>query len=427
VRRAVTPPASVTALVSVAALASGGVLAGCGSGTRPQTRALTSSAPAATPTTTSTTTTAATSTTTTATTSTTTTAAASTTAAPTGAEPTPSTELLGINVNRLFNDGTYTAAQIDAQLTALHATSAMVARSDAFWEFSEPAPPVDGVHHYDWSFDDEIAGDLAEHGLEWLPIIDYSALWNESVPDQDHSPPASDADYAAYAQAFAARFGAGGAFWREHPALSANPVTTFEIWNEPDNGEFWDPSPDAAAYADLYLAARAAIDAVDPSARVIIGGLVSPTAFLPAMLAASAELAGHVDGVAIHPYGQPDVVLAKIRDARAALVSLGMAAVPLYVTEFGWTTDPPGALDYVPASSRTADILTTLSALGHLNCDVAAAILYTWVTPQRDPDDSGDWFGVHSPDGGSTADTAAFAAGVRQAAAPGPTEPLCPG
>ena len=131
--------------------------------------------------------------------------------------PAPPSQVFGINVNRLFNDLTYTQAHIDAQLAAVRATGATVARSDALWEAAEPHAPAGGRHRYDWSFDDQIAGSLAAHGLTWLPIIDYTAPWAQSVSGQDHSPPRSDADYAAYAGAFAARYGSGGTFWRAHP------------------------------------------------------------------------------------------------------------------------------------------------------------------------------------------------------------------
>ncbi len=223
------------------------------------------------------------------------------------------------------------------------ATGATVARSDAFWEATEPHAPVGGHHHYDWSFDDRIAGSLAAHGLTWLPIIDYAAPWAESVAGQDHSPPRSSADYAAYAGAFAARYGSGGTFWRAHPALTPAPVTAIEIWNEPDNPEFWVPEPDAAGYARLYLDGAGGDrrrQPGDPGAR----GRPDQRAGLPAGdgAAPSRSCAGHVDGVALHPYGSPAVVLARVRGARAALVSAGMSAVPLYVTEFGWTTRPPG-------------------------------------------------------------------------------------
>jgi hypothetical protein len=331
----------------------------------------------------------------------------------------PAGQSFGINVNRLFNDRTDTPEQIDAQLAALAATGATVARSDALWEATEPTAPSAGIHHWVWQFDDSIAAALAAHSLTWLPILDYSAPWAQSVPGEDHSPPRSATDYAAYAAAFTARYGTGGTFWRAHPQLSPRPVTTIEVWNEPDNAEFWVPAPDSASYAHLYLSTRSAIDAVDPAARVIVGGLTDATAFLPAMVNAAPDLVGHVDGVAIHPYGTPSVVIAKLRGARDTLAALGMGSVPLYVTEFGWTTSPPGSLGYVPADRRPTWIERTLQALGHLNCGLAASVMYTWVTPQSNAADSQDWFGIENPDATGTPSSAAFVSGLRAAAAPG--------
>jgi hypothetical protein len=337
----------------------------------------------------------------------------------------------GASVNLLFNNGTFTPAPITAQLAARRATGATFARSDALWEASEPRPPQDGVHHYDWFFDDTIAADLAQAHLQWLPIIDYSAPWAQSVSGQDHSPPSSDADYAAYAQAFAARYGAGGTFWTANPALPAEPVSTIEVWNEPDNGAAWYPAPNAVDYGALYELTREAIDAIDPSARVIVGGLVDPSTFLPALIRTRPALVGHLDGVAIHPYGTPAMVLTRITNARQTMRALGLGAVPLYVTEFGWTTSPPGAGDYVPAAERPAYLRATLDELGHTDCGVAAASLYTWVSPERDPANSGDWFGI-SPIGvaGDVVSedaqaVAAFRAGLQAAAAGGPAVDAC--
>jgi hypothetical protein len=347
---------------------------------------------------------------------------------PAPARPAPAGQAFGVNVNLLFNDFSYTPSQIAAQLRAVRATGATLARSDALWEATEPRAPVNGGHRYDWSFDDLIAGSLASAGLTWLPIIDYTAPWAQSIPGHDHSPPRSDADYAAYAAAFTARYGSGGSFWRSHPALTAQPVTAVEIWNEPDNGQFWTPAPDARSYATLYLAARGAIDGVDPSMRVIVGGLTAPSSFLPAMVQAEPALRGHIDGVAIHPYGPPAVVASKVRAARATLGSLVMGSVPLYVTEFGWTTEPRGAVDYAPAPRRPAYIVNTLTELAHLGCGMADAVLYTWLSPQRNPRDGQDWYGIANPADptAATADTAAFAAGVHAAPQASPSPPATP-
>jgi len=342
------------------------------------------------------------------------------------AKAAPSTEEFGVSVNRLFNDGTYSPEQIDAQLAALQATGATVARSDALWEATEPAAPVNGVHRYDWAFDDTIAAALTRHGLRWLPIIDYSAPWAQSIAGSDHSPPTSAADFAAYAGAFAARYGAGGSFWSARPELTGDPVDTFEIWNEPDSPNFWAPTPDPARYADLYRAARDAILTADPSGRVIVGGLSNPGAFLPALLAAAPDLRGLIDGVGIHPYAPTSGgVLSTVGRARATLVALGLASVPLYVTEFGWPTLPAHSQDWAPARLRPRYIRRTISALGHTNCGVAMTVLYTWVTPEHDPADREDWFGIHSPAGTDTADTRALTTGLRAAAASGPAVDAC--
>jgi len=331
--------------------------------------------------------------------------------------PVPSATVYGANVNWLFDDESYTSAEIDSQLAGLQATGATTARTDALWERSEPAPPSDGVHHYDWAFDDGIVTALAEHDLRWLPIVDYAPAWATVDPSLLHSPPASPADYAAYAGALAARYGPGGIFWREHAALPQLPAQEFEIWNEPDNPEFWAPAPNPAVYARLYLDARAAIDASDPSAIVLVGGLTNPPEFLPAMLAADPSLRLEIDGIAIHPYSpSPAGVLGRVARARAVLDQLGLVRVPLYVTEFGWTTSPPGALDYAPAAERPAYIQTAISQLALSGCDLGSIILYTWATPDVDHSNSQNWYGIDPSGGGGSADVTAFTNALHAAA-----------
>jgi hypothetical protein len=337
--------------------------------------------------------------------------------------PVPTAIAYGANVNRLFDDaGTFTPAQLGAQLAALRATGATLARGDALWERSEPAPG-----HFDWSFDDRQVAALARYRLTWLPILDYSANWAQSIPGSLHSPPSSLSAYAAYAGALAARYRPGGTFWREHPRLPSLPVTTYEIWNEPDNPAFWYPAPNARRYGQLYLAARAAIKTADPSAQVLVGGLTKPTSFLPALLDAEPALASSLDGVAIHPYGLgPQAVVSAVAGARRTLDLLALQNVPLYITEFGWTTSPPGAVDGAPESLRPGFIGKTITALARTGCGLAAVLLYTWVTPERDPANAQDWFGISPPAGGTSRDVQSFTRAVRDAGAvAAPTAP-CP-
>jgi len=98
-------------------------------------------------------------------------------------KPAPAGVQFGANTGLLFNGSTYSPATINAQLKALAATGATVARSDAPWEATEPTAPSGNLHAYSWAFDDTIAGELAANGLTWLPIIDYSAPWARAIRD----------------------------------------------------------------------------------------------------------------------------------------------------------------------------------------------------------------------------------------------------
>jgi hypothetical protein len=155
---------------------------------------------------------------------------------------------------------------------------------------------------------------------------------------------------------------------------------------------------------------------------VVVGGLSDAATFVRQLVATAPDL--KLEGVGIHPYGpNPLSVLGSVRSARAALSAAGLGSVPLYITEFGWATRPPGGPHYLPETLRPTYIEQTLTALGHLDCGVAAVLLYAWMTPESNPSDSNDWFGINPPGGGNTADVSAFAAGLRAAAAPAPRIP----
>jgi hypothetical protein len=189
---------------------------------------------------------------------------------------------------------------------------------------------------------------------------------------------------------------------------------------------FWYPSPNPAAYANFYGAARGAILSKQAGAHVIIGGLIRPAWFLANMLAADPGLRGQIDGVAIHPYAAtPNRVFAGVRNARLAMNSDGLGAVPLYVTEVGWTTHGTGVRDSTTAAKRPGYISETVSTLAHSDCGIAGVMLYTWTTPDRNPANPQDWFGISPPGAGPSPDTAAFTAALQAAEVPAPPALLC--
>jgi len=305
-------------------------------------------------------------------------------------------DFFGVNGQRVFN---LPSSTWDAHLATMSSRGLQVVRRDASWEIAEPNPPdpSTGAHRYVWTgFDQQVAA-YARHGLRWLPIVDYSAPWAASIRGDVKSPPARDADYAAYAVALARRYGRGGSFWREHPDLPQLPVRRYEIWNEQNAEYFWRSQSTAPErYAELYAAARSALKAVDPSARVIVGGLAlenagvtDENAFVKRMYAHRPNLRGSVDAIGFHPYAPTvESVYAKIREFRNTLRGLGAGNVPLELTEVGWTT-------LTTTDARRGEMLAQLAQdLPRSDCRIASLIPHTWVTKERDPANGEDWFGI---------------------------------
>ncbi len=243
--------------------------------------------------------------------------------------------------------GIWTAEEAQSSLTRLYAAGGRVGRADSDWARTEPKPPVRGVHTYDWGWDDMIVSELAQAHLRWQPDLQYAPRWAEQhasnvirlatgrwvVP----LPPASNATFAAYATVFERRYGPGGIFWRANAQLPYLPVTTLEVWNEPDNKHNWGSDINLQDYARMYEAVRTAIHRVDRHAQVVTGGLAWTMSSLPRLLKAFKDKP--MDALAFHPYGAtPAASLSVARYAIAQMRTYGRVRTPLLANEYGWTS-----------------------------------------------------------------------------------------
>jgi hypothetical protein len=290
-----------------------------------------------------------------------------------------------------------------AQLSAIAGNGIQLVRSDARWWDVEPSAPRASAHSYNWSKYDAMVQALASHGLRWYPILSSAPGW-AAPRSGDYTPVASHiGDFAAYANAFARRYGRGGSFWPAHRSLSPQPVTDYEIWNEQNSTKFWASQADAPErYADVYAAARQAIKAADAQARVVIGGLAlsNPPSvtdeiqFLSRMLAHRPDLRGAVDGVGLHPY-QPTVgdTFVRLSSVRQTVDQLLGRAVPIDITEVGWSTT------MVSDSERASDLATLAVQLPQSNCNVDRLLPYSWLSNESDGSNAEDWFGIWNHNG----------------------------
>jgi hypothetical protein len=314
-----------------------------------------------------------------------------------------------------------------SQLDQLHSAGMSLYRTDASWGTAEPQAPVGGVHSYQWDAFDSTATTLARHNLRWYPILDYSAPWASAGPSPFYAP-SDPAQFSAYAAAFAARYGPGGSFWAAHPELPYLPAQQYEIWNEANNPTFWADQTDAPAqFADLVLSAHAAIHAVQPSATVVLGGLLDAgtdaLSFLSRMQAARPGVLAQMDAIGYHPYLYD---LATIESRVAALRTLlrgaGAASVPIEVTEI----DSNHAFN--APSEWTATLTRISTELAGGSCGVLRFMVYMANPEQaqgQDFDNSG-WYTLFRSDGSLSAPGQAYLSTVQSLSrAPAPADSLC--
>lgn len=282
--------------------------------------------------------------------------------------------------------GQWSQTQLQASLGRLRASGATVARSGARWASVEPRRPVHGRYRYDWGYDDMVVTALATAHLRWEPMLDYTPKWAQQHIKPIVSkagvvsplPPANDRVYAAYVAAFARRYGVGGSFWSRHPDLPAEPVTMFEIWNEPDCRWTWGPDVDLQHYAHLYTVARRAIRRVDRHSTVLTGGLAFTASSLPRLIKALKRQP--VDAIAIHPYGADAAsTISQVRSAQAQTNAYGRRSTPLIVNEYGWNS-VPNSWQSVPKGALDRDVIRSVIGLSKIK-HVAAIIPFEWADP----------------------------------------------
>jgi hypothetical protein len=307
-----------------------------------------------------------------------------------------------------------------AAFAAMRAGGLSFVRVDASWGGVEPVAPVAGVHTYVWSTYDLFVADLARSGLRWYPMLGYSAPWASSSGADPFAPPAGNADFASFASAFAGRYGSNGSFWVEHPELPKLPTTTYGIWNEPSNPNFWrgaDATP--SRYMSLYLAARTAIKGADAQARVATAGLldsgsVDADAYLRAMLDSAPAARTQIDAVGWHPYvGNVDGILASVGRARATLDRYGLNDAPIEISEVGWWRTG------FSATQRAGWLRQLAARLPYAAMKVTRLMPYVWT---GDP----EWQ-ITDPDGSLGEVGSAYLAGIHDAFAPQPTTPAAAG
>ncbi|WP_445149027.1 hypothetical protein [Baekduia sp. Peel2402] len=166
---------------------------------------------------------------------------------------------------------------------------------------------------------------------------------------QGRTPTATEAQNLA---TWAAAFGPGGTFWQGKNVAPSTAVTRIEFGNETNNPyqyNGWTLADDwyknsqylnlAKEYARQAKNAAIAVTAANPKVGILaVGDQYSGyTTWINAMFDAVPDLANYVAGWTVHPYGPQWQI--PMDNMLAAMKARGAAEKPLYVTEWGVSSD----------------------------------------------------------------------------------------
>jgi hypothetical protein len=225
---------------------------------------------------------------------------------------------------------------------------------------------------FNWTTIDLVVARAATAGIEVLPFLNGAPSWAVPavwVPGSSHTVkapshlPAAGAAAAAWSnfvKGAVARYGPNGSFWAENPAVPQRPIRTWQIWNEP-NFKYFVAKPNPAEYGRLVKLSYTALRGADPGAKLVLGGMFSrpkggksikekpkrvyfASDFLEQMYETTRGIKAKFSGVALHPYtGRYQELTPEIEEVRAVQKAHGDAAKPLWITELGWSSQPPPA------------------------------------------------------------------------------------
>jgi hypothetical protein len=308
--------------------------------------------------------------------------------APPPTEPAPASyaDRVGFSGSNVWYDAT---KQLQ-YMTKLRSGGVTWLREDFHWGAFEPSPGS-----WNWSYGDRLMRNASLAGLNILGIFAYSSDWGADGPTIYH-PPKDPAAYANFCRKVVERYGPDGTFWQENPTLEPRPLTAVEIWNEPWLWHFWRPNPEPARYARLVRAASAAIKAAQPAVRVLASADIfqmrTDTAesrdwFRLVLEADPTVFRDSVDALSVHTYSQDRGPLDTVTNQRwrfdrflltRDLAAAYGAAKPIWITEFGWTTEE-GNGDAVSESLQAQYTQQALDlALRGWSSVVEKAFLFYW-------------------------------------------------
>jgi hypothetical protein len=260
----------------------------------------------------------------------------------------------------------YGPGTLNQRLAALKRLGVPLVRFTLHWNqiaTRRPADPASpGDHAYDWRLPDRVLRGLRRNGLTPVVTLLGTPAWANGGKGPNFAPP-RPRDFRGFARAVATRYR-----WIEY----------WLIWNEPNKPLWLKPTRAAIYVQHLLNPGYEAIHSVLPNAMVGGGvtaprgglGGVAPVTWLHGMSLAHAKL----DAYAHHPYplrpretpssggckNCPSITMATLPKL-LILVRRYFGPKPVWLTEYGYQTNPPDS--YLGVPPRQQATLLSLAAM----------------------------------------------------------------
>ena len=298
-----------------------------------------------------------------------------------------------------------TDRELGAALDDAVALGVTTIRADISWQTLMPDTPRTTL----WGRSDRVIDAARARGLNVLGVIAYTPAWaraSDCTAANDKCPPADPVQFAQFAGRVAARYALKG--------------VSFEIWNEMNWPQFW-VKPNPEEYGALLRASITRIRRADPSATILMGGLVPTSGGSGAInhseflrrACANGRCRG-LSGVAFHPYNYPVLASAATtwhtpwermtKDSsgelalKSAMARAGLGDLKVWVTEFGAPTrGSSGAADGSAVTAPGTDHVTESFQARILTDGIATAVRQRetvgglWLYTNRDSVE-GSWY-----------------------------------
>ncbi len=234
---------------------------------------------------------------------------------------------------------------------------------------------------YDFSEWDGLMKALQASHLKVIFILGYNNAHYGTVhiPHQNAgiSTPELRSAYAAWTAAAVQHFQGQGILW--------------EIWNEPNNKQFWAPAPNYDDYVKLTKEAVKRIRAATPN-EVIVGPASSRINLEFLEYCFRADLLNCFDALTVHPYRPspegPESAIPEFTALRSTMAKYLPVGKPVFSGEWGYSTAWKHCDEEFQAKMLVRQWLVNLSQ------DIDLSIWYDWHDDGENKDDAESNFGV---------------------------------